>query len=763
MTDQRDQAFLKICVAKRLLDHTLARDAYQRAQRENRRATAVLVDMGVMAAHTVDAIEREVDRALAPRTIAGFQIGAKLGQGAMGTVYQAEQMSLKRDVALKIMAPHIAADQEACVRFLREARTAAAVNHPNIIGIIDAGQDNGQLFMALELVSGGDASQLAARFNGILPELRALEIIRDCCLGLNALYEAHLIHRDIKPSNIFIARDGTAKLADLGLARNDRGDDRLTVTGFAVGTPAFMSPEQAGGEHDIDIRSDIYSLGATLFALVTGSQPFTGNGPFAIAAKVLTKPAPDPRALNPSVSLPTAAAILRTLSKKPAERFQTPMEMYAALEAAAHELGSDPVAPPPNQRLEPGATPAAATRHTQLMPQGDVMRSAQGSSASSPRTSITPRRRLPQHSSLPMLITAALLATGTGGFLWMGADNRDHGHDRSQKVIAPAQPPPSNQPVVPAQTAPANPPLAPAISSETAVPPVAPTRAERQPAPTPSDAHPPPAPAVLPAAAAHDRPAWAVASGTDPYGSWSDLRLGDETQRMRWIPPGAFVMGSPASEHGHDGWEVQRPVTFSHGFWLADSSCTQELWTGIMDSNPAKHRGAAHLPVEQVSYDDALAFLGRLSTHLHGARARLPTRAEWEYAARAGTTTPYFFGTDPSLWVRYANVQEARRGGTIPVRSLEPSPWGLYDVYGNVCTWVSGGVGPLSPTDTIDPEMDTRDVPHLFHLRGGSFGHPMESCRSARTAILPRTCRNEDVGFRILIEQQAPATGAPAR
>jgi serine/threonine protein kinase len=340
MVDTPNKTFLEMCLAKRLLDKHTAAEVYRRARQQQCSAAAVLLDMGVLPQHTLDVLTQEMEQALTPKSIAGFRIIRKLGQGGMGSVYLAEQLSLHRQVALKVIAPQFAADVQSVDRFMREARTAAAINHPNIISVIDVGYHSGHLYMALELVSGGDAAQLAARFNGVLPEARALEIILDCTHGLHALFEARLIHRDIKPANIFITREGTAKLADLGLARSEQGDDRLTVSGHTIGTPAFMSPEQASGKSDIDIRSDIYSLGAALLALATGSPPFTGEGIFAIAAKLLTEPAPDPRSLNPTVSPATAQVIARCLAKQPAERFQTPHELSIAISAALAVLST---------------------------------------------------------------------------------------------------------------------------------------------------------------------------------------------------------------------------------------------------------------------------------------------------------------------------------------------------------------------------------------------------------------------------------------
>lgn len=356
MADTHDQKLFDLCLAKGLVDQETAQLAYQSAQRDGRRLSETLVESGALAAPTVAALQRELDQEFAITAIAGFRIVRKLGQGGMGTVYLAEQTSLRRQVALKVVAPQFAADAQAVDRFMREARTAAAVNHPNIISVIDVGYDNGQLYMALELVTGGDAAQLAARLGGVLPEARALEIIRDCCQGLQALYEARLIHRDIKPANIFITKEGVAKLADLGLARSEQGNDRLTASGHLIGTPAFMSPEQASGNSAIDTRSDLYALGATLFALTTGSPPFTGNGVFAIAAKLLTEPAPDARTLNPGLSQATARVIARCLAKSPAERFQSPQELAVAVSAALAGVPVSTARPPRSSPKVPVAT-----------------------------------------------------------------------------------------------------------------------------------------------------------------------------------------------------------------------------------------------------------------------------------------------------------------------------------------------------------------------------------------------------------------------
>jgi hypothetical protein len=279
--------------------------------------------------------------------IGDFELLAQLGAGGMGVVFRARQRSLQREVALKLLgADH---DSGFVERFVREARAAASVSHPNVVTTFAGGRDatTGVMFIAMELVKGGDAERLLTASGGRVPERRALEVIRDCARGLAALEQAGLVHRDIKPENIFLASDGTAKLGDLGLARRQSGEDRLTRTGEAVGTPAYMSPEQANGEKDLDARTDVYSLGASLFRLLTGRRPFEGSAA-GIMYKIASEAPLDVRALAPDVSERAAALVARAMAKDRAARPQGGQALLAEVEAV--------LAPAPE--AEPEAAPA---------------------------------------------------------------------------------------------------------------------------------------------------------------------------------------------------------------------------------------------------------------------------------------------------------------------------------------------------------------------------------------------------------------------
>jgi hypothetical protein len=298
--------------------------------------------------------------------IGGCRIVSRLGQGGMGTVYRAEQISLGRPVALKVMAPALQYDVESGERFLREARTAAAVCHANVVSIIDVGRDQDRLYLVQELVTGGSAREMMDASGGILGEQRALHLMADCTAGLQAIHQARLVHRDIKPENILLTGDGSAKLADFGLARPVGASGGMDMTGSTMGTPAYMSPEQAQGIGTLDIRSDIFSLGATLYSLVTGKAPYKGDTVWAVVANMLTGPTPDPRQDHPGLSDALVAVITRAMAKNPAERYATPQEMRQDLDHLLRQRSGED----DRTRSRPTTATHGTTRKTLYAPAG---------------------------------------------------------------------------------------------------------------------------------------------------------------------------------------------------------------------------------------------------------------------------------------------------------------------------------------------------------------------------------------------------------
>ncbi len=264
--------------------------------------------------------------------IGGFEVLEKIGQGGMGVVYKARQISLDRIVALKILPPRLAKDESFVKRFRREALSAARLNHPNVVQVIDVGEDKGYHYLAMEYVEGRSLKQILKE-RGRLPEKEALLIVRQVAEALSYARKEGIVHRDIKPDNILVSSRGVAKLADLGLAKRPAEDADLTLSGSVVGTPYYIAPEQAEGREDIDIRADLYSLGATLYHMVVGEVPFSGPTPAAVMLKHLKDPPPDPRKKVPHLSAACAALILRLMEKDRHKRIQSPDRLMKEIDA----------------------------------------------------------------------------------------------------------------------------------------------------------------------------------------------------------------------------------------------------------------------------------------------------------------------------------------------------------------------------------------------------------------------------------------------
>ncbi len=266
------------------------------------------------------------------RTLKRYLIGSPLGRGGMGVVYRAEDRVLRRAVAVKLIAGAAAADPNDVRRFLREARAAAQLQHPNVVAVFDADDDQGVFYLVMELVPGPSAQQLIDR-DGPLPWRVATQIVADACRGLSAAHAAGLVHRDIKPANVLLSRSGEAKLGDFGLAKVFADDlSALTTTQSLIGTPQYMSPEQVRHE-EVDERSDIYALGATYYALLTGAAPFAGRDAYATMYAHATLAVEDPRQQAPDTPEACVRIIERALAKRRADRYDSAAAMLEALDA----------------------------------------------------------------------------------------------------------------------------------------------------------------------------------------------------------------------------------------------------------------------------------------------------------------------------------------------------------------------------------------------------------------------------------------------
>ncbi|MHC4200805.1 MAG: serine/threonine-protein kinase, partial [Planctomycetota bacterium] len=267
------------------------------------------------------------------RLVAGYEVISKLGQGGMGAVYRARRMGTANIVALKILPPSLA-DEDMIARFRRESEIVRGLHHENIVGCVEFGYDRRKKchFCALELVEGEDLGKRLER-TGRPSEDEAVSITHQIGMALAHAHANGLVHRDVKPENIMVTDDGTAKLLDLGLAREASAEaTRMTESGTFVGSPYYASPEQAMGRAAVDIRSDIYSLGATLYHMVTGKPPFEGTSALAILQKHLTEELPWPADVNPDVSDDLCLIIAKMMAKPPEDRYQVPEDVVSDLD-----------------------------------------------------------------------------------------------------------------------------------------------------------------------------------------------------------------------------------------------------------------------------------------------------------------------------------------------------------------------------------------------------------------------------------------------
>jgi eukaryotic-like serine/threonine-protein kinase len=321
--------------------------AAQKEQRQNSTGQPlgeILTALGFVTRERLDELLARYRDERLRFAINGYELLEELGRGSMGVVYKARQLSLDRIVAIKILPPELAENQAFVRRFMIEARAVAKLNHPNVIQGIDVGESGGNRYFVMEYVDGPTVGQLLRR-GGELDEARALRIVGQVAAALDHAFRNRLVHRDVKPDNVMITEGGIAKLCDLGLAREERLDARAGGRG-ALGTPNYVSPEQARGEGDVDIRSDIYSLGATFYHMIVGEPPFSGPNNAAIMAAHVTRRLAPPREQRPGLSPAVSRLVERMMAKDPRERPQTPGELLAEIERARLELESAEAPPP---------------------------------------------------------------------------------------------------------------------------------------------------------------------------------------------------------------------------------------------------------------------------------------------------------------------------------------------------------------------------------------------------------------------------------
>lgn len=380
-----------------------------------------------------------------------YEIIGELGRGAMGVVYKANDPTIGRTVALKTMRldGHGLDSGELLRRFQNEARAAGVLNHPNIVTIYDAGEQDGMFYIAMELIEGTTLQEILAERH-LLPAEEAVNISRDICKGLDYAHDNGIVHRDVKPANVMITRQGTVKIMDFGIAK---AGGSMTSTGQVLGTPNYMSPEQVKGRQ-LDGRSDLFSLGVVLYEMLTGEKPFTGQNVTTIIYKIVNEKPIPPRELDVTVHPGLNNIVIKTLAKSPDERYQSGAELVRDLEHYKMIGG-----PQRATSVMTQPTPSFSPEKTVVMP----MRVVSGTAVRAAAAPISRPEPLPlrqpepaQHSNRETILFAVILVVmlagaAMGGYAYyrtraqtqqLEAEIKaDEAHNKAQAAESPAAAP----------------------------------------------------------------------------------------------------------------------------------------------------------------------------------------------------------------------------------------------------------------------------------------------------------------------------------
>ena len=668
-----------------------------------------------------------------------YRILALLGRGGMADVYRAEDERLGREVALKAVPPEFARDPERIERFQREVRAAAGLDHPGIVTVYEFGQGEGQHFYTMALMRGGDLkAHIRAHPEGLAPD-EARRVASAVAQALNYAHRRGFVHRDVKPENILFDEEGRPQLTDFGIARAMESGTRMTATGMSIGSPHYMSPEQAQGLQ-VDGRSDLYSLGVVLYEMLTGRLPFEAGNTLAVAYAHVNHPVPE---------LPVALGqwqpvLDRLLAKSPEDRYGSAGELAQVL--GAEELPR-----------------ASATRVASVRREVEP---ARPSARSGTRLVQPPKPRRNVVSALAGAILA-LVVVGIGYLALRDSKGPEqvpgNGGGSSREVRpAPVRPTPKPpEPPPPLESPPAQIRYG-SLTLELDPGDARVTLPDVEPRYRPGVRLPEGDHRVIVQRQGYRRTARTITISGDTRVRIALEKAGPTAGESRafdsiefvWVPAGEFRMGS-TSRHAESD---ERPVTrvrITRGFWLGKYEVTQRQWQAVMGKNPSSFQNCGgDCPVENVSWNDVQGFLRNLNGRSGGQDYRLPTEAEWEYAARAGTATDTYAGDiteqrgNDRVLNRIAWYRETSGGRTHPVGRKAPNGWGLHDMLGSVWEWVGDRYGDYPGGSATDPTGPRSGSNRVF--RGGSWSDNARYCRSAYRYRNSPGYRRPYLGFRLL-------------
>ncbi len=656
-----------------------------------------------------------------------YEILHVLGQGAFGIVFKAFDEKLHRVVAVKVMDPQLASTSPPRKRFLREARSAAAIKHENIVQVYSV-EEQPLPYMIIEYID-GLTLQEKLDGNGPLDTNEVMYLGYQIASGLAAAHANGLIHRDIKPGNILLER-GTqpkVKIADFGLARA-ADDASMTRTGLISGTPLYMSPEQALGKK-LDHRSDLFSLGSVLYQMACGRVPFRAPTAIAVLGRVASDTPRPMQDIVPEVPDWLVAIVNKLHAKNPEDRFRTANEVVDLFARYQNEIQL-------HGKVQSFVAASKSTRQT--------IASASGGQKVKSAFGFTSSKLVPLAISAVVILTLVL---SIPLFLqsWIEPKGASSGlaSSRTSDSVPVIVVPPTDRFGWPAD--------APRMA-------VAPFNNEQ--------------------AKLHQE-SWAKYLNV-PVEYTNSLGM-----KFMLIPPGEFMMGSAPDKitsslqsAGNDHlWQEsiqsegpRHKVILTRAYYLGVHEVTQGQFEKILSKNPSRFGplGASkdaiagmdttRFPVERVSWNEATNFCSKLDEveKLTGRTGyRLPTEAQWEFACRAGTTNDFWIGENDDDLLQAAWTYTNSGSRTHAVGELRGNPFGLYDVHGNAWEWVQdawdpGFYGHFYPVAAVDP-LSSSDVSTSHVTRGGNWSSSVSSCRASSRCPETAAYGSTLIGFRICL------------
>ena len=757
--------------------------------------------------------------------IGPYQIVQLLGEGGMAQVFLAKRTregGVELTCVVKTIRAAHAGDENFVRMFLREARILASLRHQNIVQLFDFDRVDGTLYLAMEYVEGHDLRDVllqARASGGGLPLPAAVHIAVEALKGLDYAHRRvgpdgrplHIVHRDLTPTNILLSREGEVKLVDFGIAK-DAVSENYTIAGAIKGKLPYMAPEQLEGGV-LDARADLFAMGVVLYEMATGRRPFEADTSAALIAKIL-RGEYEPATLAADAPAELDEVLALALATDPADRFGSAAAMLAALEKLALQLGPFPatglrdyfrssfelsaVGPEADEsaRLD-DTVPLTEFLHALDKPAAGAAEPAAKIRTTAVSKTNKRRRTAPRRRRLVAVAAAAVaVAIAMSALVYFGRSSAT----APQIASSPARPAPES-PALAAAPTPANAPPAALVvhavpwanvyldTAEIGRTPLGPT-------PVKPGSH---QILLTNADLGKNRSIQRTFEAGATVVIDEDLTMVESPAagcRFVAIPAGRFQMGSPGGEPGRKPNETRHWVTIGAGFLLGATAVTQGQWQKVMGVNPSFFKNCGvDCPVESVSWFEAVDFCNRLSDLEGLSRCysgagdavqwdrtcqgyRLPTEAEWEYAARAGSATPLYSGPltiradndgpelDPISWyggnsaVRYAGGVDCSgwKGkqypsstcGTHPVAGKRKNGWGLYDMQGNVWQWVWDWEGEYPADPVLDPAGPDRPNHGARRAdRGGSWDCYARFCRSANRDFTVPGLNHYSLGFRL--------------